>query len=58
MQWLEYISTIFADLGDIFTFITPIAAVPIIVAILYSEWNMILPVAGGPCHILNHGNAL
>jgi len=55
MQWLEYISTIFADLGDIFTFITPIAAVPIIVAILYSEWNMILPVAAVPVTFLIMG---
>jgi len=48
MQRLEHISTIIADLGDIFTFIAPIAAVPIIVAILYSEWNMILPMAAVP----------
>ena len=55
MQWLEYISTVFADLGDIFTFITPIAAVPIIVAILYSEWNMILPMAAVPATFLIMG---
>jgi trk system potassium uptake protein TrkH len=48
MQRLEHISTIFADLGDIFTFITPITTVPIIVAILFSEWNMILPMATVP----------
>ncbi len=48
MQRLEHISTIFADLGDIFTFIAPITAVPIIVAILFSEWNMILPMAAVP----------
>ena len=48
MQRLEHISTIIADLGDIFTFIAPIAAVPIIVAILFSEWNMILPMAAVP----------
>ena len=52
MQRLEHISTIIADLGDIFTFIAPITAVPIIVAILYSEWNMILPMAVCPCHVL------
>ena len=48
MQRFEYISTIIADLGGIFTFIAPITAVPIIVAILYSEWNMILPMAAVP----------
>ena len=48
MQRFEHISTIVADLGDIFTFITPLTAVPIIVAILFSEWNMILPIAAVP----------
>ena len=48
MQRLEHISTIIADLGDIFTFIAPIATVPIFVAILYSEWNMILPMLAVP----------
>jgi trk system potassium uptake protein TrkH len=48
MQRLEHISTIFADLGDIFTFIAPITTVPILVAILFSEWNMILPMATVP----------
>jgi len=48
MQRFEQISTIVADLGDIFTFITPLTAVPIIVAILFSEWNMILPMAAVP----------
>ena len=48
MQRLLHISTIIADLGDIFTFIAPITAVPIIVAILFSEWNMILPLAAVP----------
>jgi len=48
MQRFEHISTIVADLGDIFTFITPLTAVPIIVAILFSEWNMILPMMTVP----------
>jgi trk system potassium uptake protein TrkH len=48
MQWLEHLSTIIADLGDIFTFIAPLTAVPIIVAVLFSEWNMLLPMAAVP----------
>jgi trk system potassium uptake protein TrkH len=48
MHWLEHLSTIIADLGDIFTFIAPLTAVPIIVAVLFSEWNMILPMAAVP----------
>ena len=48
MRRLEHISTIIADLGDIFTFISPLTVVPVIVAILFSEWNMILPMMTVP----------
>ena len=48
MHRLEHLSTIIADLGDIFTFIAPFTAVPIIVAVLFSEWNMLLPTSAVP----------
>jgi trk system potassium uptake protein TrkH len=48
MHRLEHLSTIIADLGDIFVFITPITAVPIIIAVLFSEWNMLLPTLSVP----------
>jgi trk system potassium uptake protein TrkH len=48
MQRFEHLSTIIADLGDIFTFIAPFTAVPIIVAVLFSEWNMLLPTSAVP----------
>lgn len=48
MHRLEHLSTIIADLGDMFTFITPITAVPVIVAVLFSEWDMLLPMASVP----------
>ncbi len=48
MHRLEHLSTIIADLGDIFTFITPITAVPIIVAVIFSEWDLLLPMATVP----------
>jgi len=48
MHRLEHLSTIIADLGDIFTFIAPLTAVPIIVAVLFSEWNMLLPTSAVP----------
>jgi trk system potassium uptake protein TrkH len=48
MQRIEHLSTIIADLGDIFLFITPITAVPVIVAVLFSEWNMLLPIISVP----------
>jgi trk system potassium uptake protein TrkH len=48
MQRLRYLSTIVADLGDIFVFVAPVTAVPILVALLYAEWNMLLPMAAVP----------
>lgn len=48
MHRLEYISTIVSDLGEIFTFIAPITAIPLIVAVLFSEWDMMLPMASVP----------
>ena len=52
MHRLEHLSTIIADLGDIFTFIAPFTALPIIVAIIFSEWNMLLPMAAVPATFL------
>lgn len=48
MHRFEHLSTIIADLGDIFIFIAPITCVPLIVAILFSEWNMLLPMLAVP----------
>ncbi len=48
MHRLEHLSTIMADLGDIFTFIAPLTALPILVAIIFSEWDMLLPIAAVP----------
>ncbi len=45
MHRLEHLSTIIADLGDIFIFTAPVACVPLIVALLFAEWNMVLPMA-------------
>ncbi|MFA4849805.1 MAG: potassium transporter TrkG [Methanoregula sp.] len=48
MHRFEHLSTIIADLGDIFVFIAPITCVPLIVAIIFSEWNMLLPMLAVP----------
>jgi len=48
MHRFEHLSTIIADLGDIFVFIAPITCVPLIVAVLFSEWNMLLPMLAVP----------
>ena len=52
MHRLEHLSTIIADLGDIFTFIAPLTALPLIVAVIFSEWNMLLPMAAVPVTFL------
>ena len=48
MHRLLYISTIAADLGDIFFFIAPFTAVPLAVTVLFSEWDMFLPMVTVP----------
>ena len=48
MHRFEHLSTIIADLGDIFVFIAPITCIPLMVAVLFSEWNMLLPMAAVP----------
>jgi len=48
MHRLEYISTIIADLGDIFSFIAPLTCIPLIVSVIFSEWNMLVPMAAVP----------
>ncbi|MFA6332445.1 MAG: potassium transporter TrkG [Methanoregula sp.] len=55
MRRLGYLSTIIADLGDICTFVAPVTAVPLIVAILFSEWEMLLPMATVPVIFLVAG---
>jgi len=48
MHRIEHLSTIIADVGDIFALIAPLTALPIIVAIIFSEWNMLLPMVAVP----------
>jgi trk system potassium uptake protein len=48
MQRLRYLSTIVADVGDIFVFIAPVTCIPLLVALIYAEWNMLLPMAAVP----------
>ncbi len=58
MHRLEHLSTIIADLGDIFAFIAPLTALPVIVAVIFSEWNMLLPMALVPAMFFLLGMAL
>jgi trk system potassium uptake protein TrkH len=48
MHRLGYIATIIADIGDIFSFIAPITCIPLLVAVIFSEWDMLVPMAAVP----------
>ena len=48
MRRLRHLSTIIADLGDIFVFVAPITCVPLAIAVLFSEWTMLIPMAAVP----------
>ena len=48
MHRREHIFTIIADLGDIFTFIAPVTCIPLLVTLIYSEWDMFIPMSAVP----------
>jgi trk system potassium uptake protein len=48
MRRLAHLSTIIADLGDIFVFVAPVTCVPLAVALIFAEWNMLLLMAAVP----------
>nr|WP_319377658.1 TrkH family potassium uptake protein [uncultured Methanoregula sp.] len=55
MHRFSHLATIIADLGDIFVFIAPITALPLVVAVLFAEWGMLLPMASVPAIFLGAG---
>jgi trk system potassium uptake protein TrkH len=40
--------TIIADLGDIFTFVAPLTGIPLLISVIFGEWDMLLPMASVP----------
>ena len=48
MRRFRHLSTIIADLGDIFVFVAPVTCVPLLIAVLYAEWNMLIPMMAVP----------
>ena len=55
MRRFLYISTIAADLGQIFFFVAPVTAVPLVVAVLFSEWDLFFPMATVPALFFSLG---
>ncbi|WP_321506465.1 potassium transporter TrkG [uncultured Methanoregula sp.] len=55
MQRFSHLTTIVADLGDIFFFTAPLTILPLIVAVLFAEWGMLLPMASVPAIFFGAG---
>jgi len=48
MHRLRHLSTIIADIGDIFVLVAPLTCTPLLVAVLFAEWSMLIPLASVP----------
>jgi trk system potassium uptake protein TrkH len=48
MRRLTHLSTIITDLGDIFVFVAPITCIPLVIVVLFAEWDMLFPMAAVP----------
>ncbi len=58
MDRIEQFSTIAPDIGSIFRYISVGTAVPLIVAVVYREWDMILPMVSVPITLFLLGTLL
>ncbi|PKL63018.1 MAG: cation transporter [Methanomicrobiales archaeon HGW-Methanomicrobiales-2] len=58
MDRIEQFSIIAPDIGKIFRFMSIATAVPLIVAVIYREWDMILPMASVPVTLFLLGTLL
>jgi len=58
MDRIEHFSSIAPDMGSIFRYISIGAAVPLVVALIYGEWDMLLPMATVPFVLLILGTLL
>ena len=48
MGRIQYFSTVFAELGGMLEYISPLTAVPLLVAVAFREYSLILPMAAVP----------
>ena len=58
MDRIEQFSTIAPDIGNIFRYISIVTAMPLLVALIYQEWDMILPMASVPIALVLLGTLL
>lgn len=58
MSRVIFLSTVIADLGESFTVVAPLTCIPLLVAVIFAEWRMILPMAVVPLVFLLLGTFL
>jgi trk system potassium uptake protein TrkH len=58
MDRIEQFSIIAPDIGNIFRFMSAATAVPLVVAVIYREWEMILPMVSVPVVLFLLGSLL
>ena len=58
MDRIEQFSTIAPDIGNIFRYISIVTALPLLVAAIYREWAMVLPMASVPVVLFLLGTLL
>jgi trk system potassium uptake protein TrkH len=58
MGRISYFSTVFAELGGMLVFVSPLTAVPIIIAFLFREFALLLPMATVPVLLFVTGSLL
>jgi len=58
MRRLKHLSTIIGDLGEIFVYVAPVTCLPLLITVLFGEWNMFLPMAAVPAIFFLFGIAL
>ena len=58
MDRIEQFSTIAPDIGNIFRYVSAATAMPLVVAVIYREWEMILPMACVPVTLFLLGTVL
>jgi len=48
MGKIRYFSVVFGELGEMLIFISPLTLLPLLVALLFEEWELFLPLATVP----------
>ncbi len=58
MGRISYFSTVFAELGGMLAFVSPLTAIPLIIAVLFREFTVLLPMATVPVLLFIAGSLL